>query len=80
MKVKAIVNHGTNDYGEHALLEGQEGSVPESVGRKMVARGHAVDITPLPPAPKQQAAEVTEKPKAEPPKAAAKLQPSQKDK
>lgn len=60
MKVKATINLGTSDYPSSPLMAGQCGDVPEAVGRIMVARGHAIELPPEPPAPK---AELTAKTK-----------------
>lgn len=68
MRVKAVCNLGTNDYSpDSALREGEEGDVEQSVGVKMVARGHAVEIEHV-VAPAEVAQEVPEQPAVDKPK------------
>lgn len=55
MKVKVLLNLGTNDYGADALPEGEH-EVAESFGRLLVSRGHAVELQdePKPVQPQKQ--------------------------
>jgi hypothetical protein len=49
MRVRANLNLGTNDYPvQYAKLAGEEFDVPEKIGKTMVDRKHAIDITPPP--------------------------------
>ena len=65
MKVKVLMNLGTNDYGANVLPQGEH-EVTESFGRLMVSRGHAVEIPEEPkPEPKPQVSVKAEAPQGE---------------
>jgi len=48
MRVKILLNLGSNDFPGHPYLEGEEHEVVDRLGAKLVRCGLAVDVTPPP--------------------------------